>query len=57
MKIGVIVTGLPASGKATVARVVANALSFDLIDKDDFLEGLYELNDVSTWEDRKSLSR
>ena len=57
MKIGVVVTGLPASGKTTIARVIANALSFDLIDKDDFLEGLYELNKVSTWEDRKKLSR
>ncbi|WP_299677107.1 shikimate kinase [uncultured Roseobacter sp.] len=50
-------TGLPASGKTTIARVIANALSFDLIDKDDFLEGLYEQNDVRTWEDRKDLSR
>jgi shikimate kinase len=57
MKIGVVVTGLPASGKTTIARVIANALSFDLIDKDDFLESLYALNDVNTWEDRKILSR
>lgn len=57
MKIGVVVTGLPASGKTTVARSLAKSLSFDLIDKDDFLEDLYELNDVRTWEDRKKLSR
>lgn len=57
MKIGVVVTGLPASGKTTIARIIANALSFHLIDKDDFLEGLYEQNDVRTWEDRKKLSR
>lgn len=57
MKIGVVVTGLPASGKTTIARIIANALSFNLIDKDDFLEGLYEQNDVRTWEDRKKLSR
>ena len=57
MKIGVVVTGLPASGKTTIARIIANALSFDFIDKDDFLEGLYKLNDVRTWEDRKNLSR
>ena len=57
MKIGVVVTGLPASGKTTIARCIASAFSFDLIDKDDFLEGLYALNVVNTWEDRKSLSR
>ncbi len=57
MKMGVVVTGLPASGKTTIARIIANALAFDLIDKDDFLEGLYKLNDVRTWEDRKNLSR
>jgi dephospho-CoA kinase len=57
MKVGVVVTGLPASGKTTTALVIANALSSDLIDTDDFLEGLYELNKVSTWEDRKNLSR
>lgn len=57
MKIGVVVTGLPASGKTAVARIVAEALSFSLIDKDDFLEDLYEQNDVRTWEDRIKLSR
>lgn len=57
MTIGVVVTGIPASGKTTVARSLAKGLSFELIDKDDFLEGLYELNDVRTWEDRKRLSR
>ena len=57
MKIGVVVTGLPASGKTTVARSIADNLSFDLIDKDDFLEDLYELNIVRRWEDRNKLSR
>lgn len=57
MKIGIIITGLPTSGKTTIARMLARALSFDLIDKDDFLENLYDLNDVNTWEDRKNLSR
>jgi predicted kinase len=57
MKIGVVVTGIPASGKTTIARSIARSLSFDLIDKDDFLEDLYALNDVKTWDDRKALSR
>ena len=57
MKTGGVVPGLPSSGKTTIARIIANALSFDLVDEDDFLEGLYKLNEVRTWEDRKSLSR
>jgi predicted kinase len=57
MKIGVVVTGLPASGKTTIARSIASSLSLDLIDKDDFLEDLYELNEVRSWEGRKELSR
>lgn len=48
---------IEASGKTTVARVIASALSFSLIDKDDFLEHLYERNEVRTWKDRKMLSR
>ena len=36
------VTGLPASGKTTVARYLANRLKFTLLDKDDFLEQLFD---------------
>lgn len=57
MKIAVVVTGLPASGKTTIGRSIARSLSFDFLDKDDFLENLYALNSVRTWEDRKALSR
>lgn len=57
MKSGVIVTGLPASGKTTVAREISNRLGFELLDKDDFLEDLYEREGVTSWDHRKRLSR
>jgi glucokinase len=57
MKTGIVVTGLPASGKTTIARSIAESLSFTLLDKDDFLETLYAENPVQTWQDRKELSR
>ena len=57
MKCAVIVTGLPASGKTTIAREVAKRLEYEFFDKDDFLEDLYELEGVSSWEHRKKLSR
>ncbi|MCL6285024.1 AAA family ATPase [Ruegeria sp. 2012CJ41-6] len=57
MKIGVIVTGLPASGKTTIAREIAKHLGFDLHDKDDFLEKLYECFEVRSHDHRKQLSR
>jgi len=34
------ITGLPASGKTTVARLLGEELGFAVIDKDDFLETL-----------------
>ena len=57
MKIGVIVTGLPASGKTTIAREIAKQLNFELLDKDDFLEKLFQRFEVHSVDDRKQLSR
>ncbi|MEO0370926.1 MAG: AAA family ATPase [Pseudomonadota bacterium] len=57
MKKGIIVTGLPASGKTTVARELATKLGFVFLDKDDFLEDLYDSRGVTSWEHRKTLSR
>ncbi len=57
MKRAVVVTGLPASGKSTVARQLANALNFAFLDKDDFLEALYDQRGVGALENRKRLSR
>ncbi|MEO0566239.1 MAG: AAA family ATPase [Pseudomonadota bacterium] len=53
----VVVTGLPASGKTTLGREVAIALNFTFLDKDDFLEELYEQHGVDSWDERKALSR
>lgn len=55
--IAIIVSGLPASGKTTVARALANALNIALFDKDDFLERLYDQHEISDWTARKRLSR
>ena len=38
----IVVSGLPASGKTTLASRVAAALRLPLLDKDDILEGLFE---------------
>lgn len=53
----VVVSGLPASGKTTLARALAQALDWPLLDKDDFLEALYDAHPVATLEDRSTLSR
>jgi len=56
MKRYVVVTGLPASGKSTVARTVAEGLSLPLFDKDAFLEALFEDVEVRDVRTRRSLS-
>ena len=55
--IAIVISGLPASGKTTVGRQVALNLGIPYLDKDDFLERLFEQKGVgdSTW--RKALSR
>ena len=46
-----VVSGLPGSGKTTIGRRLAAALSLPLIDKDDILDRLFETKGVgdSTW--------
>jgi adenylylsulfate kinase-like enzyme len=53
----VIVSGLPASGKTTLARKLAPALSLSLLDKDDILEGLFEALGIGDADWRQRLSR
>lgn len=36
------ISGLPASGKSSLAHQLGQELGFSVIDKDDFLEGLLE---------------
>ena len=53
----VLVSGLPASGKTTVARAVGPLLGLPVIDKDDILDALFEAEGTgdSAW--RRELSR
>lgn len=53
----VVVSGLPASGKSTLARKIATVLDVPCIDKDDFLERLFLTNAVIEPTQRRSLSR
>ncbi len=51
------ITGLPGAGKSTIGRYVSNYLSIPMLDKDDYLEALFESSGVgdSSW--RQKLSR
>jgi hypothetical protein len=53
----VIVSGLPASGKSTVGRAIANGLGIPLLDKDVVLESLFERATPTDAEGRSDLSR
>lgn len=53
----VVVSGLPGSGKTTLARRLAPALGLSLLDKDDILEGLFEALGIGDVNWRQRLSR
>ena len=53
----VVVTGLPAGGKTTVAKHIAAEIGWPLLDKDSFLEELFTIKEVSSFDDRRRLSR
>ena len=53
----VVVSGLPGSGKTTLARQLAPALGLKLIDKDDILEQLFESKGIGDAAWRRALSR
>lgn len=53
----VVVSGLPASGKTTLSRLLSKALDLPLLDKDDILESLFASLGVETRADRERLSR
>lgn len=52
-----IFTGLPASGKTSLARSLATALDLDVIDKDGSLEGLFDSRGCENSDERQRLSR
>jgi hypothetical protein len=52
-----LVSGLPASGKSTLARRLAPALNLPLIDKDEILERLFESKGAGDAAWRRMLSR
>lgn len=53
----IVITGLPASGKSTVAVALANALALPLLDKDTVLETLFDTLGVGDEAWRSRLSR
>jgi len=52
----IIVSGVPGSGKSTLGRPIAGRLGVPFLDKDDYLEDLFETDNVSS-EERSELSR
>lgn len=57
MQAFVVVSGLPASGKTTLAAALATKLHLPLFDKDSFLEELFRSEGTGNSEWRRSLSR
>ncbi|MFY0621822.1 MAG: AAA family ATPase [Pelagimonas sp.] len=57
MSVAVILSGLPASGKTTLGLRLAQLLGWPHLDKDDFLEALFDSHTVTRREDRNLLSR
>jgi len=53
----VIISGVPASGKSTVARAIAQKLALPVFDKDDFLESMFEGHGIGDTESRRTFSR
>jgi adenylylsulfate kinase-like enzyme len=53
----IVVTGLPASGKSTVGRLLHRELAMPLLDKDTILESLYDALGSPDRDARSRLSR
>ncbi|MEM7561949.1 MAG: AAA family ATPase [Pseudomonadota bacterium] len=55
--IGIYLSGLPASGKTTLARYLSEHTGIGMLDKDDFLESLFDQEGVGDAAWRQKLSR
>jgi predicted kinase len=53
----IVVSGIPASGKTTVGRALAGHLGWAFLDKDEFLEALFDERGCSSRAERSRLSR
>src|SRR3954451_22454879 len=53
----VVITGLPASGKSTLARPLAEALGVECVSKDRIKEALFDALGYGGWERSNTLSR
>ena len=53
----IVFSGLPGSGKSTIARELAPRVQLALLDKDDFLEALFEERGTRDTASRSFLSR
>lgn len=51
------ITGLPGAGKSTIGKYVSESLSISLLDKDDYLESLFENHGIGGINQRQKLSR
>lgn len=52
----VVISGLPASGKSTLASALARAMACAYLDKDAYLEDLFELEGAGDAQHRRQLS-
>ncbi len=53
----IIISGLPGCGKSTTGNLLADKLKLPILDKDDYLEALFEEKGVGDLKWRQSLSR
>ena len=53
----IVLSGLPASGKSTLGRSIAQALRLPMLDKDEILEDLFESRGIGDADWRRRLSR